>query len=202
MSWSVAKGSSHSQTGPMSALRMARPTQPYTQVKSVPTSASDEPPTTNCATTQSQAVSPSSRSPRTTGRGTRRVAVAVAGRQRPSWAKAMANDSATATAAPARYTTSGSGESSRPTRPCAATGAGIAEQRRGERHERRDPASADSRERTRRRRRRWRQWVGRGRSRAGTRIDRHRAGAREWLGARRGRRAHQRQRAHIRAGRR
>ena len=83
---------------------MATPTQPYTQVKSEPTSASDEPPTTSCATIQAQAMRPTTLSKRTTGYGTSRMGLTDVGFQRPVWEYATANETPTAvSAAPARY---------------------------------------------------------------------------------------------------
>ena len=61
MSWSVANGSSHSQTGNSSAEQNAIPTQPNTHRNRGATAALDEPPASAWATIHTQPMRPMAR---------------------------------------------------------------------------------------------------------------------------------------------
>ena len=102
MSWSVANGSSHSQTGPTRAEITAIPTQPYTHRNREATAAGDEPPANPWSMIHDQPASPRTRSTSRRTRGTATTRVSAVGTARMSRARMNRNESATVVAAPTR----------------------------------------------------------------------------------------------------
>ena len=102
MSWMVANGSSHSQTGNSSAEQNAIPTQPNTHRNRGATAASDDPPASVWATIHTQPIRPIARSTSRTTVGTRTSRPSTISGARTSRARTNRNESATVTAAPTR----------------------------------------------------------------------------------------------------